>query len=127
MVVTMLGAVFGLGLVMFLVTYMCYIVVMVANSVIEECDDSLVKLFAYAVGAPFAVVGWPLDVAFNWTYGLVLGVTDHLTLSGKLQYLRRVDRGEKPDVHGIARPWRVAVANFVCEQLLNPFEKDGHC
>lgn len=125
--ITLLAGLVLLGAAWFAVTYVLYILVMTLDSWRQRAPSDLAELGLIGAIVPLAFVGWVLDVGFNWSYGLALGKTRHPTLSSKLQYLRRVARNEVPDTYGIARPWRVAVANFVCERLLNPFEKDGHC
>ena len=67
------------------------------------------------VGIFVVLVGFAIDVAINWTVGLVLGVTRDVTLSQKCKRLRREDMG-----------WRGDVAAYLCENWLNFFDPD-HC
>lgn len=73
------------------------------------------RLEVKIAGALIALVGLLLDIAINWTVGLILGVTRDLTLSQKCARLRRGDMG-----------WRGDVAEYLCDVWLNPFDKD-HC
>lgn len=68
-----------------------------------------------AAGAVVITLGWLLDVALNWTIGLVLGVTTDATLSQKCGRLKRTDG------------WRATVAGYICANWLDPFESGGHC
>lgn len=66
-------------------------------------------------GAVVVLVGWLIDVAWNWTLGLALGITRDLTLSqkcGRLKY-----RGG----------WRATVASYLCRRWMDPFQLGGHC
>ena len=66
--------------------------------------------------AVFVVLcGVVLDVAINWTIGLILGITRDITLSQKCKRVRRDDMG-----------WRGDVAAYLCEHWLSPFDPD-HC
>jgi len=67
------------------------------------------------LGAIIVLVAFVVDVAFNWTIGLLLGVTPDLTLSQKCG---RLKRGED---------WRAPVACWICRTLLDPFQVGGHC
>lgn len=66
-------------------------------------------------------VGFVLDVGFNYTFGrLMLGNEfrqGEATLSSRLKRIR-LERTEKP--------WRLAVADFICKRMLNPFAP-CHC
>lgn len=94
-------------------TYLVFILAMMAKKA-----DAAGRLSpaAKAIIWPIVIGGWVSDVAFNWTVGLALGVTDDLTLSGKLKHIRRTQ----------TEGWRLKVANFICSRMLNPFDP-GHC
>lgn len=66
-------------------------------------------------GAMVVLCGFLVDVAINWTIGLVLGITRDATLSQKCSRLKRVGG------------WRAAVAAYLCATWLDPFELGGHC
>ena len=67
------------------------------------------------LGGLIVLVAYVLDVAFNWSIGLLLGVTPDWTLSQKCGRLKRGD------------DWRAPVACWICRTLLDPFEIGGHC
>lgn len=67
------------------------------------------------LGLFVVAVGLALDIAFNWTFGLLLGVTKDATFSQKCSRLKRVGG------------WRSRVANYLCERWLDPFQLGGHC
>lgn len=67
-----------------------------------------------AVGAIVVLTGFALDVAINWTLGLVLGVTQDFTLSQKCKRLGQCDG------------WQADVARYLCQNWLNVFD-NGHC
>lgn len=67
-----------------------------------------------AVGLVIILVGFLLDVAINWTLGLLLGVTPDATLSQKCKRLKKGDG------------WRANVAVYLCANWLNPFDPE-HC
>lgn len=67
------------------------------------------------VGCIVIAIGFVIDLGWNWSFGLVLGVTPDLTLSqkcGRLKY------GED---------WRAPVACYLCRSWLDPFQQGGHC
>lgn len=66
------------------------------------------------VGALVVLTGFALDVVINWTLGLILGVTQDMTLSQKC---KRLGRGDG---------WQATVARYLCQNWLNSFEID-HC
>lgn len=67
------------------------------------------------VGGLVILAGLALDVAFNWTVGLLLGGTRDFTFSQKCGRLKRGD------------DWRAPVACYICRAWLDPFELGGHC
>ena len=67
-----------------------------------------------AVGVVVILVGLVIDVTFNWTIGLALGITRDFTFSQKC---KRLGRGDD---------WRAPVARSLCENWLNPFDSE-HC
>lgn len=67
------------------------------------------------LGAVIVLVAFALDVAINWSIGLLLGATPDWTLSQKCGRLKRGD------------DWRAPVACWICRTLLDPFEVGGHC
>lgn len=62
------------------------------------------------------LVGFVVDIAFNWTAGLLLGVTPDLTFSQKCGRLKYEGEG-----------WRKSVAWYCCANWLDPFQNGGHC
>lgn len=66
-------------------------------------------------GAMIVLVAFVLDVAFNWTFGLLLGMTSDWTFSQKCGRLKR------------GTDWRMPVACWICRTFLDPFESGGHC
>lgn len=66
------------------------------------------------VGAVVVLCGFVLDVAINWTLGLILGITQDFTLSQKC---KRLGRGTG---------WRADIAAYLCINWLNVFDPD-HC
>lgn len=67
------------------------------------------------VGAMVVLAGLAFDIAFNWTFGLVLGITPDWTLSQKCGRLKK------------GSDWRTPVACYICSNWLDPFEVGGHC
>lgn len=67
------------------------------------------------LGGIIVLVAFALDVAINWSFGLLLGPTPDWTLSQKCGRLKRSD------------DWRAPVACWICRTLLDPFEVGGHC
>lgn len=65
-------------------------------------------------GGAVVLFGFLLDVAINWTLGLVLGKTKDLTLSQKCKRIG----------HGTG--WQSDVAHYLCQNWLNVFDID-HC
>lgn len=70
-----------------------------------------VKLAGIAV----VFVGFVLDVAINWTLGLLLGITKDFTLSQKCKRLQQGDYG-----------YQTTVARYLCHNWLDPFDPE-HC
>lgn len=67
-----------------------------------------------AVGVLVVLCGLVVDVMFNWTLGLLLGITPDFTLSQKC---KRLGRGDD---------WRAPVARYICREWLNVFDPE-HC
>lgn len=67
------------------------------------------------LGYFIVLVGFLIDVIFNWTIGLLLGVTSDITFSQKCGTLKK------------GSGWRVPVANYFCTNWLDPFQLGGHC
>ena len=65
-------------------------------------------------GFTVALCGLVIDIAVNWTAGLLLGITRDLTLSQKC---KRLGQGDD---------WRAGVAKYLCVNWLNPFDAN-HC
>lgn len=66
------------------------------------------------VGIVVVMAGLMLDIAINWTVGLLLEVTRDLTLSQKCKRL------------GAGEDWRRIPAGYLCREWLNPFDPE-HC
>lgn len=105
------------GVIAFGVLWLCFLGAMIGRrEYLDESNTSVERLAWGGVAVVSVVIGYPLDIAFNWTYGLVLGVTYDKTLSGKLAHIRETqDSG-----------WRRNVADFICGRMLNPYD-DEHC
>jgi hypothetical protein len=67
-----------------------------------------------AVGVFVVLIGFVIDVAFNWTIGLLLGITPDATFSQKCKRLKA------------GGGWRAPVARYLCDNWLNPFDPE-HC
>ena len=72
------------------------------------------RLEVKVVGAIVVIAGFLLDIALNWTVGLIIG-WGNATLSQKCARLRKEDMG-----------WRGDVAEYLCANWLNPFDAE-HC
>lgn len=70
------------------------------------------------IGLVIVIYGFFVDVAINWTLGLLLGVTSDWTLSSKCGKLIRTLSKESI---------RRKVAIYLCANWLDPFEIGGHC
>lgn len=120
-IATLLAAVLFVGVIAFGWLYVCYICVMLGRREYEDKSNPLwLRLAGAALAIIFVVPGYPLDIVFNWTYGLVLANSRetllHLTLSGRLDAIRETqDSG-----------WRKAAADYICLVMLNPYDAD-HC
>jgi hypothetical protein len=74
------------------------------------------RIFAYPLLAVFMV----LDVVFNLTLGSVF----FLELPHELLFTARLQRHLKDD----QRSWRYKVADWLCRNMLDPFDPSGsHC
>ncbi len=89
-------------------------VLFLAYSAIWAKRDVL-RIEVKSIGFVVVLIGWVVDVAFNWTLGLMLGITKDLTFSQKCGRLKYVDG------------WRSSVAKYLCKNWLDPFEVGGHC
>jgi len=70
-----------------------------------------------AIALPAVLVSVALDVLFNLTLGtlLFLELPREWTFSQRVgSYKRRID-------------WRAPLAQWICANLLDPFEVEGHC
>lgn len=75
----------------------------------------------YALGAPWLALGYGMDVLTQYTFAVVLFFD--LPARGEHLVTKRLQRY-------ITQPWsrRAAVANWVCQHLLDPFDPTGkHC
>lgn len=77
--------------------------------------EHLLRPEVRAVGIVVILAGVLIDISFNWTFGLLLGITPDLTLSQKCGRLKK------------GNDWRAAVARYLCSNWLDPFEVGGHC
>lgn len=110
--------VLALGVSSFLVAWVLYIVAQTCYSRYLKANSDGTRLLFGLLTVVFGVPCLVLDIAWNWTYGLVLGATWDLTLSGKLDTIREMVPGG----------WRRDVADFVCQHMLNPYDPRGpHC
>ena len=69
------------------------------------------------LAVPVIVVGFTVDVIFNLTLAGIL----FAELPREVTFSQRVSRLKR----GLG--WRAALATWVCESLLDPFEARGHC
>ena len=102
------------GLYLFAVTWVFYLAVM--N--IKRHKDKLTtpaKVLAY----PVVAVGYVFDVALNWTVGTAIffEIPRELVLTHRLKRHKANSKG-----------WRLRRANWICSNLLDPFDPAGsHC
>lgn len=75
---------------------------------------NILRIEVKIAGIVVVLCGLLIDIAVNWTLGLLLGVTRDFTLSQKCKRL------------GQGYDWRVTVAQYLCRNWLNPFDKE-HC
>lgn len=115
--IELLRALATVGILAFALLYACFLGAMHGRRGFLDESNSRVERAGWAALAVASVaIGYPLDIAFNWTYGLALGVTRDVTLSGKLETIRETVPGG----------WRRDVADFLCQRMLNPHDND-HC
>ena len=79
-----------------------------------KANWSSLRIEVKIAGALVVMSGFVLDVAINWTFGLILGATKDVTLSQKC---KRVGKG---------MGWQASTARYLCTNWLSPFEMD-HC
>ena len=73
---------------------------------------------AYYLGLPLLIMGYTLDVLFNWVFGTVMFL--ELPREGVLTH--RLKRHYKKD------NWRGRLARYICSNLLDAFDPSGkHC
>lgn len=73
------------------------------------------SLATKVLGSVVVFIGAVVDVTFNWTVGLLLGITRDVTFSQKISRLKKVGG------------WRASVSIWICANLLDPFQLGGHC
>lgn len=95
--------------------YLLWLLFLVVMALKHAHDAGLLNRTALVLAIPAIGVAVPLDIAFNWTIGLLLGVTPDLTFSQKCGRLKQGD------------DWRAPVACWICSTLLDPFQIGGHC
>jgi hypothetical protein len=79
-------------------------------------DEGRLTVAAKALGYPWLAVGYVVDVIFNAIVGSIL----FLEPPRELLFTSRVSRlNDRPG-------WRGALARWVCANLLDPFDPDGH-
>lgn len=76
---------------------------------------STLSLEVKIIGGCVIAIGWLIDLAWNWTFGLLLGITPDWTLSQKCGRLK------------FGEDWRQPIACYLCKRWLDPFEVGGHC
>lgn len=101
----------------FLVCWLCYIITMKGRDRIEATDCRPCQASVATLVLPFAVTGYVLDVGLNWTLFWVLGRPQEPTISARLKRMRAAATGG----------WRGWTADFICDRMLNPWDKNGHC
>ncbi|MBU0752354.1 MAG: hypothetical protein KJ787_13860 [Gammaproteobacteria bacterium] len=80
-----------------------------------KANWNFLRIEVKIAGGLVVLCGFALDVAINWTLGIVLGVTKDFTLSQKCG---RISGGAG---------WQSVVARYLCQNWLDPFELGGHC
>lgn len=68
------------------------------------------------MGVVVVLIGALIDIGFNWTAGLALGITPDWTFSQKCGRLKYGAPG-----------WRQSFACYLCRNWLDPFQLGGHC
>jgi hypothetical protein len=69
----------------------------------------------------FVFLGVITDCVFNWTFGSILFMDVPRVWKGELTLSQRMHRIRKTGTG-----WRLMIADYVCERLLNPRDPDGH-
>lgn len=106
------------GLILFLFLYLTWGVYVLVMNLIRTRDVLTwqCKVFAY----PIAVVGILMDVALNVFVGTALFL--------ELPNIRQLLFTARLDKHLAATSWRGGIAQWICHNLLDPFDPSGkHC
>jgi len=77
---------------------------------------------AYWLLVATVVPGIAFDIAYNWTFGIIIfrDITPDLTLSKRMERYREALKYKAT--------WRMRWADWICEHLLNPYDPKGrHC
>lgn len=100
------------GYLLCVVTWFFYVAIMHLKLVRDDLHP-----VAYWHAMAFLVIGLILDVVLNWLVGsaLFLERPREFLLTARLQR------------HKKGTGWRRAVAAWLCEHLLNQFDRGGHC
>ena len=100
---------------MFVVLWIWYIAVTHIMEHWDELEGWLPKTLAFLTVAGF--------VPFDWFFNLTVGsfMFGERPQSWKELFTNRLKRWESQD------NYRGAVARWLCKNLLNPFDHDGHC
>ena len=70
-----------------------------------------------------AAIGYPGDVLFNIIWGSIILLDVPRLWKGEFTLSLRLER-----IHKTGRGWRLRIASWVCEKLLDPYDPDGdHC
>ena len=105
----------GLFFASFYILWFMYMAIMNLKRAKE--NGTLSKL-AFTLGIPWLILGYLLDVLFNWVFGTVL----FLELPKSGVFTSRLKR------HYKKQNWRGKLARFLCTNLLDAFDPSGkHC
>lgn len=95
--------------------YVLWLLFLAVMALKHAADDKRLNRTALVLAVPAVGAAGLLDIGFNWSVGLLLGVTPDLTFSQKCGRLKQAD------------DWRAPVARWICATLLDPFQIGGHC
>ena len=105
-----------IGIASFYLLWCMYLAVM---NLKRAVDNGTMTKPAYVLGYPLLIVGFILDVLFNWVFGTVM----FLELPKNGVFTSHLNR------HYKKYTWRGKMATWICENLLNTFDPSphGHC
>ena len=82
-------------------------------------DNGTLSKAALVMGYPLVIIGYLLDILFNWVIGTIL----FLELPKNGVFTSHLNR------HYLKDTWRGKIATWICRELLNTFDPNpfGHC